>query len=151
MKQKLTYSEKLKDPRWQKKRLEILQRDNWTCQQCCDTESTLHVHHRRYLPGKEPWDIPNEYLVTLCESCHEFETEEIDAACHDLIAMVREKFFAGSIKKLAEAFHALEIHYECQVTADVIKHFLSDKERYLELENMYFSSIGDKSGKKDPF
>jgi len=29
---KLTYSEKLKDPRWQKKRLEILSRDNFTCE-----------------------------------------------------------------------------------------------------------------------
>ena len=30
------YSEKLKDPRWQKKRLEILERDNFRCQYCGD-------------------------------------------------------------------------------------------------------------------
>ena len=66
----MTYSEKLKDPRWQKKRLEILQRDNFTCQLCGDTETTLHIHHKKYFKNKEPWDINNKYLVTLCKHCH---------------------------------------------------------------------------------
>jgi hypothetical protein len=69
-----TYSEKLKHPKWQKKRLEILQRDEFKCCGCLDSESTLHVHHNMYL-GKEPWDTPNECLETLCDSCHEFEHE----------------------------------------------------------------------------
>ena len=151
MKQKLTYSDKLKDPRWQKKRLEILNRDNFCCQQCFDSESTLHVHHRRYL-GKDPWDIPSEYLITLCQDCHQYETDEMDAAIHDLTEMVKAKFFAGSVRKLAEAFHGLEIHYECQVTADVIKHFLANKERYLEIENKFFDYLSEKSGRKtEPF
>lgn len=64
-----TYSEKLKDPRWQKKRLEILQRDNWQCYYCGDTKTTLHVHHEMYL-GNNPWDTPDECLTTLCEDCH---------------------------------------------------------------------------------
>ena len=37
------YSQKLKDPRWQKKRLQILERDEWNCQICHDNESTLVV------------------------------------------------------------------------------------------------------------
>ena len=69
MKQK-TYSEKLKDPRWQKKRLEILERDEWECKACGDKDTTLHVHHIFYIPGKEPWEIPNGLLVTFCERCH---------------------------------------------------------------------------------
>lgn len=40
-----SYSEKLLDPRWQKKRLEILARDNWTCQRCGAVNCELHVHH----------------------------------------------------------------------------------------------------------
>ena len=72
----MTYSEKLKDPRWQRKRLEILQRDDFTCQKCKDKESTLHVHHRIYLKGNDPWDYPDELLVTLCENCHEAEGVE---------------------------------------------------------------------------
>lgn len=68
-----TYTEKLKDPRWQKKRLEILNRDNWRCcvTGCFETEKTLHVHHLDYISGKEPWDYPDEYFMTVCENCHE--------------------------------------------------------------------------------
>lgn len=66
----MNYSEKLKDPRWQKKRLEILQRDNFTCQCCMDSNSTLNIHHIYYTKGKQPWDVDNESLLTLCEHCH---------------------------------------------------------------------------------
>jgi phage terminase large subunit GpA-like protein len=65
----MKYSEKLKDVRWQKLRLEILQRDEWACQRCGDEKSTLHVHHKQY--HGDPWDAPAESLETLCESCHE--------------------------------------------------------------------------------
>ena len=64
-----TYSEKLKDPRWQKKRLKILSRDRWKCKKCGDTETTLHVHHLNY--NGNPWEVENEHLITLCEDCHE--------------------------------------------------------------------------------
>ena len=63
------YSEKLKDPRWQKKRLKIFNRDNFTCVECGDTETTLHIHHKEY-KDSEIWDYPNESLITLCENCH---------------------------------------------------------------------------------
>jgi hypothetical protein len=67
---KQIYIEKLKDPRWQKKRLEILERDGFTCQYCSDKDSTLHVHHLHYLPNKDPWEYDNRYLITYCEKCH---------------------------------------------------------------------------------
>jgi hypothetical protein len=67
---KKTYSEKLKDPRWQKKRLEILERDGWKCMCCGDKDNTLHVHHIFYIPNTEPWEIHNGFLITLCETCH---------------------------------------------------------------------------------
>jgi hypothetical protein len=64
------YSEKLRDPRWQKKRLKILERDGFTCQDCGDKDSPLHVHHVYYVKGREPWDYPQFSLRTLCEECH---------------------------------------------------------------------------------
>ena len=69
----MTYSDKLKDPRWQKKRLKILERDNWACVLCSDHESTLNVHHVEYNFKKDPWDYDNKYLWTLCNKCHEKE------------------------------------------------------------------------------
>lgn len=64
----MTYSEKLKDPRWQKKRLKILERDNWTCVYCDDKEKTLHIHHEKY--SGEPWETNDDDLKTCCSVCH---------------------------------------------------------------------------------
>lgn len=66
-----TYSEKLKDPKWQRKRLEIMERDTFQCQICWNKEETLTVHHKSYIKGRDPWDYDDEYLITLCEDCHQ--------------------------------------------------------------------------------
>lgn len=66
-----SYSDKLKDPRWQRKRLEVLDLREWTCEACSDSKSTLHVHHRQYIKGREPWEYDDNQLSVLCESCHE--------------------------------------------------------------------------------
>ena len=71
-----TYLEKLRDPRWQKKRLEILQRDEFKCRECGDTSTELHVHHLKYRKSKNPWDSENDELITLCKNCH-FIIEDI--------------------------------------------------------------------------
>lgn len=68
----MKYSDKLKSPQWQKRRLEILQRDNFTCQICTDIETELHVHHKKYTG--EPYEAPDEDLVTLCSVCYDAET-----------------------------------------------------------------------------
>lgn len=65
-----TYSEKLLDPRWQRKRLEILGRDGFSCRSCGSTTKTLHVHHLFYKKGAEPWDYNSGDLVTACDECH---------------------------------------------------------------------------------
>lgn len=75
MTKKRSYFEKLKDPRWQKKRLERLEMSEWRCDSCCDDESTLHVHHKAYFKGREPWEYDVKQLSTLCESCHQDEHE----------------------------------------------------------------------------
>lgn len=67
------YAEKLKHPKWQKKRLEILERDGFKCYHCRDDSETLHVHHIYYERGKQPWEYPSEAYVTLCATCHEQE------------------------------------------------------------------------------
>lgn len=68
---KMTYREQLLHPNWQRKRLEILQRDGFACQLCCEDQSTLHVHHKQYAKGRMAWEYPADELVTLCEECHE--------------------------------------------------------------------------------
>lgn len=57
-----------KDPRWQKRRLEIMDRDGFQCIACGDQESELHVHHKRY--RGQPWEAGNDDMQTLCTKCH---------------------------------------------------------------------------------
>jgi hypothetical protein len=64
-----TYSQKLKDPRWQRKRLEIMGRDRFTCTLCGDDKNTLNVHHWEY--NGDPWEAGDDNLCTVCVSCHE--------------------------------------------------------------------------------
>lgn len=85
-----TYSEKLKDPRWQKKRLEILSRDGFMCKKCCNDKLTLNVHHRYYNNGFEPWEYPDECYVTLCNDCHEFEHSNRRNCESNLIQTLKE-------------------------------------------------------------
>jgi hypothetical protein len=68
---KKSYYEKLKDPRWQKKRLEVMEREGFACQQCHSIDKTLNVHHGFYASGYEPWEYPSKSLHCLCEECHE--------------------------------------------------------------------------------
>ena len=91
---KAVYADKLLDPRWQKKRLEIMKSAEFACETCGDKKQTLHVHHQWY--GDDPWDcvvqpdefncydtleanrfhcisfIANNYsqFVCLCSDCH---------------------------------------------------------------------------------
>lgn len=64
-----TYHDKLKDPRWQKLRLEVFERDSFSCVSCTGKSKTLHLHHKIYHPN--PWDAHPDELSTLCEECHE--------------------------------------------------------------------------------
>jgi len=102
----VTYKEKLKTEDWIIKRIWIIQRDKYTCQNCgklgfknCyvlsgiedgetiipfdesiivpnDDAIELNVHHICYRKGKEPWNYPDDELVTLCPECHKRVYEE---------------------------------------------------------------------------
>jgi 5-methylcytosine-specific restriction endonuclease McrA len=63
----MTYAERLRDPRWQKLRLEVMQRDNFTCRNCGAKDRELQIHHLRY--GEDICQPP-EFLETLCVDCH---------------------------------------------------------------------------------
>jgi len=65
-----SYEDKLKNPLWQRKRLEKMDQAGWKCEVCCDMNEELHVHHREYLGGLEPWSYTLEELECLCSTCH---------------------------------------------------------------------------------
>lgn len=75
---KLSYSEQLKHPSWQKRRLEVLSGSDFTCQGCYDKETTLHVHHKQYFSGRMAWEYSDDELIVLCEDCHKEAHKSID-------------------------------------------------------------------------
>lgn len=139
------YSIKLKDPRWQKKRLQILARDEWMCKKCFDSESTLVVHHRKYLPKIEPWEYPDELLVTLCETCHEVEGGTRSGNESDLIDMLKMLFWSEGVHDLANGFHQMALHHAPEVVASVYEWALSDTEIQKELIDRYFEYVKQKN------
>ena len=87
MRSKTTYAEQLLDPRWQKKRLEVLDYSDFACEVCGDGESTLHVHHKQYIKGRQVWEYDIDQLACLCADCHK-DQHGIEEAFHDLIARI---------------------------------------------------------------
>lgn len=79
----MTYTEKLKDPRWQRKRLTIFERDEWRCCACHRADKNLQVHHLIYARC-DPWEYPDHVFQTLCADCHEERQELTDKAANAL-------------------------------------------------------------------
>jgi hypothetical protein len=127
------YSERLRDPRWQKKRLEILSRDEFTCKNCFDSSRTLHVHHCYYEQGKEPWEYPDGSLVTLCEVCHEQETLLLKGEKFAVLCALSEKgWLATDYNKLACAIHARDFGYPAEVTSSILSWAIEDSEAWAQ-------------------
>ena len=107
---KKTYSEKLKDSRWLKKRRTILERDNFTCQSCGDTEKVMHVHHEYYDSKAEPWEYPDKALVTLCDPCHQVEETNRKNVYREFNKAVADAGFTREdVEKLTWAFKGLSV------------------------------------------
>ncbi len=109
-----------RDSRWQKKRLEIMERDNWTCRSCGkgkDDEITLNVHHAYYESGKKPWEYDNDMLVTWCESCHEERHHLMrnlqisllgaDSVIADTVIGIAESLLRPGMKTMVDSFSTM--------------------------------------------
>lgn len=66
----IPYKQQLADPRWKKRRKQVLSHKGNKCELCGSTKS-LHIHHKRYIQGKYAWEYKMKDLLVLCECCHE--------------------------------------------------------------------------------
>lgn len=98
-----SYSELLRDPRWQKKRLQILERDGWKCLDCGDESKTLNVHHHTYRNGAAPWDYKDSNFGTFCEDCHKRRHGELKLLKVAMDCFTRN-LTASQIRNLHRAF-----------------------------------------------
>jgi hypothetical protein len=104
--QSVSYADQLKSPFWQRRRLEILSRSGFSCENCGDEKETLHVHHKRYVKGRKAWEYPGHELRVLCAPCHELEHAAIsaledllcspDLCIHSVLALVTG-YMAGNV------------------------------------------------------
>ena len=135
----MTYSQKLKDPRWQKRRLEILNRDNFRCTRCGDHENTLHVHHKMYLSGHEVWDYDNMLLTTLCEDCHKSQHDEKKEYESLLLETLYMKGFSyDNLRELAFSFHKHTPFIKHEIVIRSIGLILEDAESCENLTTHFF-------------
>jgi hypothetical protein len=132
--EKQTYSEKLKDPRWQEVRERILKRDGYRCRdslflglrrymppieqtpeelesaETFDDGVELHIHHCFYEKG-DPWDTGDEYLICVGKREHaeRHETEDrIKRAVAKICANTRNNTGHGDFGDLGHFAAALE-------------------------------------------
>ena len=62
--------QRLTDPRWIAKRLEILAVRGNDCEGCDAKGEVVHVHHGFYEGDRYPWNYPDDSLHVLCPTCH---------------------------------------------------------------------------------
>lgn len=108
---KMTWFEQLKHPKWQKRRLEVLERFGWRCGECDADERTLHVHHKRYVKGRMAWEYEDHELEALCDECHKSE--------HEIRSDIDEILLDGPIQ--AEAASLLAGFYASGAGTEVVK------------------------------
>lgn len=113
------YAKQRLDPRWQKKRLEVMERDKWTCQNCQSKDKTLNVHHKAYVKGLMPWEYENFVLVTLCEECHKAEPDSL-AAVLDQLKSLRFRFSSAELMRLLIALNCADRSLSGQQVAEIV-------------------------------
>lgn len=67
-KRRLSYADKLRDPRWRSLRRQVLELHHNRCALCGG--KAWQVHHQFYISGAEPWNYDIEALTPLCGRCH---------------------------------------------------------------------------------
>jgi len=143
MKEKTPYQRKLAHPLWQKKRLEVMQRDGFKCTNCQSTEDELHIHHLYYLPNTLPQDYPLTAYTTFCNTCHEIEEAKmklIEAAfCNRAqIAGLMSNHFVYLIETLEKVAKSGRSVSNAISVMEAFSELTKDQE--IELDNQMFST-----------
>ena len=112
------YEERLRDPRWQKKRLAVLERAGWSCEACGNGKNNLQVHHGYYEREALPWEYPNDALFVLCDVCHE-RAEAERAKVYRELGRIAPWHHKHALVLLKELVRALGEHGESAVADGV--------------------------------
>lgn len=99
------FFDQYKNPLWQKRRLEVLEYDKFTCRRCGDKESELHVHHSFYDSKRKVWEYSISNLLTVCDKCHKEIHKMTDDIRKQAIPIITDGYRRGDEK--LELFYRL--------------------------------------------
>lgn len=101
---------------------------------CGDTTTTLHVHHKYYEKGNEPWEYRDDALITFCCHCHESEQNEFTQYL-SLFEEVFKKseFFADDIRELCCGIKDIKLLYNHRKVMEAYAYAFADPEKQKEL------------------
>lgn len=102
----MTYSEQLKSPKWQKKRLETLDYYGFRCKTCGNEDEQLDIHHGAYFSGHKIWDYHVWELHVLCHICHKELSSDIYTFNKTLALMEQSKENYEILTKFSEIINS---------------------------------------------
>ncbi len=91
-----------------RRRLEIMERDNFQCQayNCQNKTKILNVHHLDYFRDVNAWEYPSDLLITVCESCHHKENMRWKHEQHLLSSLKMKGFLVVDLVALTTAIYS---------------------------------------------
>lgn len=113
-KENMTYWEQLRHPNWQKLRLRMLDRADYKCANCNDTETHLHVHHKQYIKGRKAWEYEDSNFEVLCDACHE-NAHYFKDSLNSVLAQLPSELL-DQIRDLVAGFYSYYVDYKSVVS-----------------------------------
>lgn len=135
------YSNKLKNPRWQRFRLEVMQRDDFKCCWCGSGDRFLNVHHTKYFKNTDPWDYPLDLMQTLCEGCHGIAHQKIAPENKEYIEMLivinedSKSFLTATQTHIDILMASLKKGVPEEIEQEILKNILYLQEKRREYKN----------------
>ena len=135
---------------WDDRRTQVLEQDDYQCQECGATDTTPHVHHVTPISEGGSHDLSN--LETLCESCHAKEhpvqTELRSAVSQNKRIRMKYQSYSGTRVREMEPYD-VEMHEGIQYVVghdyyrDEIRYFRPTRIEWIEITDKTFSPPAD--------
>lgn len=130
---------------WDDRRERVLERDDYQCQRCGATDTTLHVHHVTPISKGGSHRLSN--LETLCESCHA-EEHPVQTTLRSALAQnrrIKMKYHSSSGTRIREVDpYGVEVHEGIQYMVghdyyrDEIRHFRPTRIEWVTMTDTEF-------------
>lgn len=127
----------LESPLWQKKRLFIFERDNWTCCCCGEKTKSLHIHHWQY--GSAPWEVDDDMLITVCKDCHLFITKNKTASLEETLQLINLQRKGIKLNNIENTLMALAIKNDDDLKKYI--NYISERYDYYSVSNKILETL----------